>query len=763
MEQFIEKRDCCGCSACANICPHGAIEMVENSEGFLYPEIDQSKCVNCGLCKKTCPILNKINDNFKTPDCYAAMADDEIRKVSSSGGAFSIIAEYILNKNGYICGCTFDLDELKAKHIIINSKEELYKLRGSKYLQSDIGNIYQEVKKILDNDNYLLFSGTPCQVAGLKSFLRKTYEKLLTVDILCHGVPSSKVYIKYLNELKNANDEKFLEVNFKDKSISWISNWAKITTKTNKNTYSKLQTEDNYMQLFLSNISLRQNCTDCKYCTTQREGDFTIADFWGIDNYDKNLNDGKGTSLVLVNNKKAQSVYSEIQNKFNQSEKVPLKYAILGNRNLYAPHKVHAKRNEFFENLDKYTLKQLVNMYLYDKYDCGIMNYWASWNYGAILTCFALQELVKSFGFTTQIINFRPKVWDNKKEYPRNDAKLNFVNKYFNLSKVCKNKKDLTKLNDNYDTFIVGSDQVWNWGYNLKYLYFLDFVKNSKKKISCAASMIFEKFNQGENVKTAIEYYIKRFDAVSVRELDNVSVCKNEFNVDATCILDPVFLIDKNVYENLYKQSNKNLSKKFIAVYVFEYDNNIAKFVNKIATENDYEIVIMNRGESIEDWLYYIKNAELVITDSYHGTCFSIIFEKQVLPLTNTHGNSRFYSLLSIIGLENRIIENKKDFNKISNLINENIDYEKINKILEKEIEKSSKWLKSATNADKNKFRESVESRLLEVLLENKKIPQGTPYIKRACKKVIKIIKWILRQIKRQLFLLTNNVNFLRF
>ena len=763
MEQFIEKRDCCGCSACANICPHGAIEMVENSEGFLYPEIDQSKCVNCGLCKKTCPILNKINDNFKTPDCYAAMADDEIRKVSSSGGAFSIIAEYILNKNGYICGCTFDLDELKAKHIIINSKEELYKLRRSKYLQSDIGNIYQEVKKILDNDNYLLFSGTPCQVAGLKSFLRKTYEKLLTVDILCHGVPSQKVYIKYLNELKNADDEKFLEVNFKDKSISWMSNWAKITTKTNKNTYSKLQTEDNYMQLFLSNISLRQNCTDCKYCTTQREGDFTIADFWGIDNYDKNLNDGKGTSLVLVNNKKAQSVYSEIQNKFNQSEKVPLKYAILGNRNLYAPHKVHAKRNEFFENLDKYTLKQLVNMYLYDKYDCGIMNYWASWNYGAILTCFALQELVKSFGFTTQIINFRPKVWDNKKEYPRNDAKLNFVNKYFNLSKVCKNKKDLTKLNDNYNTFIVGSDQVWNWGYNLKYLYFLDFVKNSKKKISCAASMIFEKFNQGEDVKTTIEYYIKRFDAVSVRELDNVSICKNEFDVDAACILDPVFLIDKNVYENLYKQSNKNLSKKFIAVYVFEYDNNIEKFANKIAAENDLEIVIMNRGESIEDWLYYIKNAELVITDSYHGTCFSIIFEKQVLPLTNTHGNSRFYSLLSIIGLENRIIENKKDFNKISNLINENINYEKINKILEKEIGKSSKWLKSATNADKNKFRESVESRLLEVLLENKKIPQGTPYIKRACKKAIKIIKWIFRQIKRQLFLLTNNVNFLRF
>ena len=253
----------------------------------------------------------------------------------------------------------------------------------------------------------------------------------------------------------------------------------------------------------------------------------------------------------------------------------------------------------------------------------------------------------------------------------------------------------------------------------------------------------------------------KQLELMSKSTRKNMDIAKLKgVNIKTVNDLDLVYSFFEKSSE---RKQFQNLSKKFIAVYVFEYDNNIEKFANKIAAENDLEIVIMNRGESIEDWLYYIKNAELVITDSYHGTCFSIIFEKQVLPLTNTHGNSRFYSLLSIIGLENRIIENKKDFNKISNLINENINYEKINKILEKEIGKSSKWLKSATNADKNKFRESVESRLLEVLLENKKIPQGTPYIKRACKKAIKIIKWILRQIKRQLFLLTNNVNFLRF
>ena len=761
MVVLLDASNCCGCSACANICPHKAIIMVENSEGFLYPEIDETKCVNCGLCKKACPILNKNNSNFKKPDCYAAMADDELRKVSSSGGAFSIIAEYILGKNGYICGCTFDEKELKAKHIIINSKEDLPKLRGSKYVQSEIGSCYQEVKQLLENGSFVLFSGTPCQVAGLKSFLRKDYETLLTVDILCHGVPSPKVYRKYLNGLLQTRDEKVIKVNFRDKVRGWSPTLTNTTTTTTT-TYSYTQVDDTYMQLFLSNISLRKNCTDCKFCTTQREGDFTIADFWGIEKYDKSLNDGKGTSLILLNNNIAKEIYKKIEENFKLSQPVPIKYAILGNRNLYAPHKVHPKREEFFQDLDRYSLKQLVNKYLFQMYDCGIMNYWASWNYGAILTCYALQELVEDFGYSTQVINFRPKVWDNKKEYPRNQLKIDFVNKYFNLTDICKNKNDLVKLNNCFDTFIVGSDQVWNWGYNLKYLYFLDFVQNSKKKISCAASMIFEKFKQDENVKTAIEFYMKRFDAISVRELDNVSVCKSEFNINAECILDPVFLIDKTRYEKLIENSKIRKKKNFIAVYVFEYNNKIADYVNKLAKEHNLDIVRMNKGEAIEDWLYYIKNAEFVVTDSYHGTCFSIIFEKTFVSLTNSHGNSRFYSLLSILNLQNRLLETTGGFSNFTEVVNTSVDYDKVNKILAFETKKSKKWLYNALEQDKNIFREPVEARFLHVLLSEGKVPEGTPYIKRAFKKSIKIINWILRQIKRLLFIATNNAIFLK-
>lgn len=763
MKQVIEKKDCCGCAACVNICPHNAISMVENYEGFLYPEIDEAKCVSCGLCQKACPVLSKDNNNFKKPDCYAVMADDETRKVSSSGGAFSILADYILDKKGYICGCTFDKSELKAKHIIINLKEDLYKLRGSKYVQSDIGTSYLDVKKLLENGNFVLFSGTPCQVAGLKSFLRKDYENLLTVDILCHGVPSPKVHRKYLNELLKSRDEKVINVNFRDKVRGWSPILTHTTTTTTTTTYSYIQVDDTYMQLFLNNISLRKNCTDCKFCSTQRPGDFTIADFWGIENFDKNLNDGKGTSLVLVNNIKAKNIYERLSEKFQLSKSVPLKYAILGNRNLYSPHKVHPKREEFFKDLDNFSLKQLVNLYIYHKYDCGIMNYWASWNYGAILTCYALQELVKSFGYTTQVINFHPKVWNNKKMYPRNKSKLDFVKKYFNLTTFCKNKNDLIKLNDTIETFIVGSDQVWNWGHNLKYIYFLDFVKNSKKKIACAVSMIFEKFNYGEEVKTVIEFYMKRFDAVSVRELDNVTVCRGEFDVPATCILDPVFLINNTEYEKLIKDSHIKHNKAFIAVYVFEYNSGIANAVNKLAKENDLDIIIMNKGESIEDWLYYIKNAKYVITDSYHGTCFSIIFEKQFISLTNTHGNSRFYSLLSIIGLQNRLIETKNNYNKILEIVSEPVDYTKVHNILNKEAINSKEWLLNALLKEKNIFEKSVEIRFLQVLLSEGKIPQGIPYLKRAFHKTLKIVKWIFRHTKKQIFLLTNNVNFLRF
>lgn len=763
---MIADKNCCtGCSACKNICPGEAILMVEDAEGFLYPKIDNSKCVHCGLCKNVCPCLKKTdNNNLKSPDCYAAMADDDIRKLSSSGGAFSILSDYILSKKGYICGCTFDVNELKAKHIIINKKEDLSKLRGSKYVQSDVGFIYKEIKNLLNTGIFVLFCGTPCQVAGLKTFLGKDYETLLTVDILCHGVPSTKVYRKYLNELLQSNDEKIIRVNFRDKARGWspvLTNTT--TTTTTTTTYSHSQIEDPYMQVFLKNISLRKNCTDCRYCSTRRIGDFTIGDFWRIDYFYPKLNDGKGTSLLLVNNEKAAQILTVIKGNFKQIQKIPLKYAITGNKNLYAPHKAHSKRELFFDNLEKYPLKQLANMCINNKYECGIMNCWASWNYGAILTCYALQELIKSLGYTVQVINFRHDVFKNKKRYPRSKAQKDFVEKYFNLTAKCEDKKQLTKLNNTINTFISGSDQVWSWYYPMQYLYFFDFVKSDKKKIACAAGMCFKNFKQPDDVKTSLEYYMKRFDAVSMREIQSADYLKKEFDISSTFILDPVFLIPKSNYENLIQKSTLQ-EDKYIVIYMFEYDNNIKMMADKLAKQHNCKIVHIKLGQSIQDWLYYIKNAQYVITDSFHGTCFSMIFEKQfVVPINDYRGNERFESLLSLVNLKDKFFSTKNNTDIILSEIIKPIDYDSVNKLLEKEIHKSVNWLSQALSAPKDKFKESVEARLIEVLLRNNnKFPKGIPNsilkIKRICSA---IIKRIFISIKINLFLLTNSTKFL--
>lgn len=740
MKQVIEKKDCCGCSACANICPHKAISMVENSEGFLYPEIDETKCINCGLCEKACPILSNNNGNFKNPDCYAAMADDETRKVSSSGGAFSIIAEYILEKNGYICGCTFDKNDLKAKHIVINSKEDLYKLRGSKYVQSDIGTTYQDVKELLENGKFVLFSGTPCQVAGLKSFLRKEYENLLTVDILCHGVPSPKVYRKYLNELLTSSNEKVINVNFRDKVRGWSPTLTHTTTTTTT-TYSYVQVDDTYMQLFLNNISLRKNCTDCKFCSTQRPGDFTIADFWGIENFDKNLNDGKGTSLVLVNNPKAKNIYEKLLEKFLLSKSVPLKYAILGNRNLYAPHKVHHKREEFFKELDKFSLKQLVNLYVNHKYDCGIMNMFNSVNCGAMLTCYALQETLKLLGYTCAVINFG--YWD--KEY-RNSTHINFAKKYLNTTKMFKTAKSLVETNNIFDKFIVGSDQIFRyWNGNFNYLYYLDFVENNKKKIACAASFGINRFEAPEKYRIFYEYYLNRFDAISVRELSGINICKEYFNKDVVRILDPVFLINKEKYEHIISTSNLQYDN-YILHYVIS-NSNVDNFIDLLAKRYKCNIIKVQKNEKIEDWLYLIKNAKLIVTDSFHGTCFSVIFNKDfVCYPTAQDGAERLSSLLNIFGLEENLYYNFSNVEKLHK-----IDYKNVNRIMEMEKSMSITWLSSELQKQKNDFDKSIETRLIFELLKNSnkiiRYPRQSLY-KRIYNKLAKLVKSGFKRLK---------------
>lgn len=300
---------CTGCSACYNACPVDAIEMCRGIDGFEYPVINDVKCIGCFSCERSCPVLKPINiSSFKKkPDVFACWNNEqEVRDKSSSGGAFSAIAQAIIEKNGSVVGAAFQND-MSVIHSIYDSKAGIEKLRGSKYVQSQIGDIFRKIKEQLQESRAVLFVGTPCQVAGLRSYLRKDYENLYCCDFICHGTPSPilfKNYITWINENKNIEVNAF---NFRSKR----SGWYDALRVANGNIIMKGK-YDSYFYGFNHNITLRESCYRCPAIGLPRKGDITIADFWGVGMMYKfpNLNEiPKGISLVMINNEKGAELF----------------------------------------------------------------------------------------------------------------------------------------------------------------------------------------------------------------------------------------------------------------------------------------------------------------------------------------------------------------------------------------------------------------------------------------------------------------------
>ena len=317
MIQISNKSKCCGCTACVSICPKQCITMREDEEGFLYPMVDSSLCIDCNLCKKICPELHS-KERREPLNVYAAKhKNEQVRLASSSGGIFTLLAERIIDENGVVFGARFN-SNWNVIHDYTETKKGLTAFRGSKYVQSYMGNCYQKVKFFLQQGRKVMFTGTPCQIAGLKNYLRKDYDNLFTVDVVCHGVPSPKVWQIYLNEIarkggKNSvlfhpisEKQEIKSINFRSKSTGWKKySFALIlsgaTADEEKNTVllSSIFTENPYMNAFLSNLSLRPSCYDCPAKSGKSGSDITIADFWGIEEVLPEFDDDKGISLIL--------------------------------------------------------------------------------------------------------------------------------------------------------------------------------------------------------------------------------------------------------------------------------------------------------------------------------------------------------------------------------------------------------------------------------------------------------------------------------
>lgn len=303
----LNKTLCCGCTACVNSCLVSCIAMKEDEKGFLYPDVDKTKCIDCGLCKKVCPLAdnNSLEQaNNAQQNCYAFVANDPaILKNSTSGGAFITAAKEFCKEGGVVCGVTFN-DIMTVNYSFVKSIDEIGRFSKSKYFQSELNDTFAFIKENLINNKKVVFSGTPCHVAGLRSYLGKDYNNLFCIDILCFGVPSKKAFLAYKDYLENKYQDKLIDFNFRTKEnpkacIAIFEKIGKVEINSDSN---------HYMRGFYSKVMHRDCCSQCQFKRLERQGDISIGDFWGIDTFDKEIDISKGVSLVFFNNIKGYSI-----------------------------------------------------------------------------------------------------------------------------------------------------------------------------------------------------------------------------------------------------------------------------------------------------------------------------------------------------------------------------------------------------------------------------------------------------------------------
>lgn len=349
MIQITDNHNCCGCSACLQACPKQCISMQQDAEGFLYPQVDASSCIDCGLCEKVCPFINPHEP--RTPiHTYAAINNDEqIRMESSSGGIFTILAEKIINDGGAVFGARFD-ENWQVTIDYTETIDGLAAFRGSKYVQACVGDTYAKCAKFLKAGRKVMYSGTPCQIAGLKHYLRKEYDNLLTVDFVCHGVPSPKVWEKYLHELVGTVNVQGVSMRDKQhegwKRFNFVLDYQK---EGKMITLSSWHQENDYMNAFLRDMILRPSCYACKARECRSHSDITIADFWGIQSICPTMDDDKGTGLVLIHTAKGEEYMPFDKMKYNE---VTFEEGYRNNTAIFKSAKPWPRRTEFFHQLD---------------------------------------------------------------------------------------------------------------------------------------------------------------------------------------------------------------------------------------------------------------------------------------------------------------------------------------------------------------------------------------------------------------------------
>ena len=345
MNEICSKKQCIGCLNCYNSCKFSAIKIVKDELDFLYPIIDGDNCKKCGLCKKVCPILSN-SYNTQNNKCYACYnIEESIRLRSSSGGIFYLLAKFAIDNGGIVYGAGFNKKH-QLIHMSAKNLKDLKKLMGSKYVQSNLNNIFLEIKSNLDSNILVYFSGTPCQVSALKKYLGKDYLNLITQDFICHGVGSNKVLNMHLDKImQEYNIKRINKIDFRNKTTGWKNFSFSLNKK-----YIKDLNSDIFMKTFLKNLCLRESCYHCSFKGNKRASDLTLGDFWQVENVIKNIDDDKGVSCAIINTIKGEKIFSKIVDKMNLYE---VSYDDISKNNIALEHTsiYNSHRELFIKNI----------------------------------------------------------------------------------------------------------------------------------------------------------------------------------------------------------------------------------------------------------------------------------------------------------------------------------------------------------------------------------------------------------------------------
>lgn len=661
------------------------------------PAVDHSKCTGCDICGKKCPIWNKVLE------CYAAWADDTIREKSSSGGAFTVFAQYVIGNGGVVFGAAWT-DDLFVKHKYIESMDDIDELRRSKYAQSETGDSFKQAKEFLDSGRQVLFVGTPCQIAGLNSFLGRKYDNLITMDFICYNAPSVYSIRKYLDDNFGINEVR--SVDFRIKRFGWICPVMKVTLKNNKDVLIN-SVNDPFFKAYFNGYFARNACLNCRFADFPHQSDITLGDFWKIEQYDPSWNDNKGTSMLVVNNERAHNILTEISASFKRLQRVPSEWIRKGQHN----RTVSPANKKYFEYLlGIKSFNDAINMAHDSVYDIGMVCVQNYRNFGSAFTNYALfktlQKMKKSVYIITQPLDskIQPGKFTNFERFKYPD---------FSIAPSKNNTEHMRDFNRNCKRFIVGSDQLFNYEIykNISGFIKLGWVNDNIPKAAYAASFGIDRILGGQQEIADMKAQLARFRSFSVREKDSAELVNKTFDINAETVLDPVFLPEKSDYMELVNgiETRQNVG---VFSYILDPCAENERIINTVSETLGMPVTSLTdmwissekiksmwslpttTGVSNEKWLKMLMESSFVITDSFHAVCFSLIFHKPFLVVPNKlRGDFRARSILRSVGIEERIYSETTELTD-KNFLMDSIDYNRVDENLAEQRKHSLEYLK---------------------------------------------------------------------